>query len=256
MENKKLIKFLLKDLNDLEELVAENRNGRFDELEMEFLQSRLRGAGRMMKILAENETVKRDSDRSDISAGNDLPVENAESEKEVQKVKPVPQPDPDAKKDQPVEEKREPEAKSAPTAGEEQEEERKPARDEPPKAAGDVKLDEEDKKENISGKTLGEKFTKERSVNDLIDVENTKLEHKLSNRPVISIKDSIGINDRFQYIRELFDGDAEKFSQTVTKLDALTDINGAVEYMQKNFKWKKSETSLKFVNLVKRRFSV
>ena len=80
------------------------------------------------------------------------------------------------------------------------------------------------------------------------------LEFKLSNRPVKSIKSAIGINDRFQYIRELFDGKPEKFRETVNALDAMNDIQEAVVYLRENFKWKKTETSLKFVNLVKRRF--
>jgi hypothetical protein len=82
----------------------------------------------------------------------------------------------------------------------------------------------------------------------------SKLEHKLSNRPVSSIQSAIGINDRFQYIRELFEGSADNFVKAVSDLDSMNDIKEAVDYMQKNFKWKKNESSLKFVNLIKRRF--
>jgi len=102
---------------------------------------------------------------------------------------------------------------------------------------------------------LGDSFTKEKSVNDLIDIESSNLEHKLSNRPVDSIKKAIGINDKFQYIRELFEGNAERFVDAVTELDEKKDINEAVDYLKQNFKWQKNETSLKFINLVKRRFT-
>ena len=81
------------------------------------------------------------------------------------------------------------------------------------------------------------------------------MEFKLSNRPVSSIKSAIGINDRFQFIRELFDGNADKFAETVSKIDEMKNIGEAVEYLRQSFKWKKNETSLKFVGLVKRRFS-
>ncbi len=101
---------------------------------------------------------------------------------------------------------------------------------------------------------MGDSFLKEKSVNDLISAESGKLEHKLSNRPVISIQAAIGINDRFQYIRELFEGKSEIFLKTVSEIDNMNDIKEAVHYLQQNFKWKKNETSLKFVNLVKRRF--
>lgn len=113
----------------------------------------------------------------------------------------------------------------------------------------------EKKVANDTGKILGDSFSKEKSVNDLIDSENSNLEHKLSNRPVKSIKKSIGINDRFQYIRELFEGNTEKFIDAVAELDEKNNVNEAVDYLKQNFKWQKNETSLKFINLVKRRFS-
>jgi len=107
---------------------------------------------------------------------------------------------------------------------------------------------------DIHSKRLGDSFLKEKSVNDLMSEDSSKLEHKLSNRPVSSIQSAIGINDRFQYIRELFEGSADNFVKTVADLDSMDDIKEAVDYLQHNFKWKKNETSLKFVNLIKRRF--
>jgi hypothetical protein len=113
----------------------------------------------------------------------------------------------------------------------------------------------EDKPEENNGtRRLGDSFTKDRSLNDLITDDSVKLEHKLSNMPVSSLQSAIGINDRFQYIRELFDGNSELYNETVTKLDSLNEIKDAVVYLQNNFKWKKTEISLKFVNLLKRRF--
>ena len=101
---------------------------------------------------------------------------------------------------------------------------------------------------------MGDSFSKEKSVNDLAGISKDKLEHKISNRPVENIQSAIGINDRFQYIRELFNGNAESFVSAVSELDNMGNINEAVDFIQQNYKWKKNETSLKFVNLVKRRF--
>ncbi len=235
MENKKLLKFLLKDLSELEELVAEKGNNSFDELEMEFLQTRLSGAKRMIKILFDRENLfpNEVAGKPEIIAPKKVEEKTEVQEEIIEKPVEVPKI---------VEEETEPEIKEKVEEVEEIVEEK------------EVELDEEEVVEKANQR-LGDSFSKERSVNDLIDVENTKLEHKLSNRPVASIKTSIGINDRFQYIRELFEGNAEIFSKAVSELDAKTDIKEAVEYLQQNFKWKKNETSLKFVNLVKRRFS-
>ena len=70
-----------------------------------------------------------------------------------------------------------------------------------------------------------------------------------------SLQAAIGINDRFQYIRELFDGDNQKYLEAVKTIDSFDNLKDAVEYLRDNYKWKKNETSLKFVRLVKRRFS-
>ena len=258
MENKKLLKFLLKDLSELEELVAEKENNSFSELEMEFLQTRVSGAKRMIQILFDREN-------SSLTEKTDEPKNIIPKKVEVQ--------------GEIIEEKTEPEIEEK--FEESEIEIREEVEDALDRIADEVDKTEEipdieikenletspeiidekevelDKKKVIAeaNQRLGDSFLKEKLVNDLIDTENTKLEHKLSNRPVESIKTAIGINDRFQYIRELFEGNAEIFSNAVAELDAKKDIKEAVEYLQQNFKWKKNETSLKFVNLVKRRFN-
>ncbi len=113
---------------------------------------------------------------------------------------------------------------------------------------------EDDEPVDIHNKRLGDSFLKEKSVNDIRSDDMSKLEHKLSNRPLSNIQSAIGINDRFQYIRELFEGSADSFVKAVADLDSMNDMKEAVDYLQTNFKWKKNETSLKFVNLIKRRF--
>jgi hypothetical protein len=131
-----------------------------------------------------------------------------------------------------------------------------PVKTEPVKAEPvqqELELDE-DSAHDRQNKRLGDSFSKEKSLNDLNSGEAQKLENKISNMPVASIQAAIGINDRFQYIRELFDGSSEKYVETVTKLDSMTELKDAVVYLQQNFKWKKTEVSLKFVSLIKRRF--
>ncbi len=66
MENKKLLKFLLKDLNELEELFAEKDNGHFEDLEMEFLHTRLKSSKKLVGILLEreNQTLPKNNEES------------------------------------------------------------------------------------------------------------------------------------------------------------------------------------------------
>jgi hypothetical protein len=104
-------------------------------------------------------------------------------------------------------------------------------------------------------KVLGEQFTKEPSLNDKLASTNLH-ELKIKAQPILSIKGSIGLNDKFLFTRELFGNDISRFESTIEHLDRSTTILEAIEYLENNFQWTKSDTSLKFMNLVKRRFEV
>lgn len=110
-----------------------------------------------------------------------------------------------------------------------------------------VKSDEEKK-------TLGEILVeKHQNVNDLLSQDRTEV--KFESKPLKSIREGIGINDRFLFIRELFHNNSEKYEQTLATLDELTGIEDAVRYLKQNFKWSKSEAGEKFLLLIKRRFT-
>ena len=100
---------------------------------------------------------------------------------------------------------------------------------------------------------LGEKFTKEPTLNERFSV-NTENQYKIKGKPVTSIKGAIGLNDRFLYMRELFGNNQETFETAIETLDKASALLEAIEYLEQNFQWQKNETSLKFMELVKRRF--
>lgn len=101
---------------------------------------------------------------------------------------------------------------------------------------------------------FGESFQKERSLNDVIG-ENKSSESKLANGPISSLRAAIGLNDRFLFIREIFDNNTEKYNKIIEQLDKLETIQEAVDYLKANLTLQKNDTSLKFVDLLKRRFS-
>lgn len=274
MDNKKLLNFLLKDLIELDELFADKRTGDFNELEMEFLQTRITGAKKLVQILSEREEsqlqvpkepeLRRETTEEVLAVNNQPSIEHLSQEKPKEEAEiELPAETPHTPT---VEEVRQPE-KAVPTVateettvyGQDADKNAEEGQKDVVEAFEEVDLDEmeledEDPAESPN-KRLSDVFLKEKSVNDTVDGGIGKLEHKLSNRPVASIQTAIGINDRFQYIRELFDGKPDEFAKTVAELDSKNNIKEAVNYLQQNFKWKKNEASLKFVNLVKRRFT-
>lgn len=100
---------------------------------------------------------------------------------------------------------------------------------------------------------VGQNFQKERSLND--SMGENKQESKLSNSPITSLRAAIGLNDRFLFIREIFNNNSEKYNAVIEHLDKMEQIQEAVEYLKANLSMEKNETTMKFVDLLKRRFS-
>lgn len=273
MDNKRLLHILLKDIVDLEDLVLGLRtSGTSDPLDFELLYTKIAGVRHLLEAMGQREEkpvssqaapVPEKKAAKEVFSGSPIPVSDIpgawqteiveEYHPESRKIHPEekpgmavpvpePQPEPVSLTEPVAEPQPEPEAVEIPEYHEDL-----------PVDSGegdDVELEEV----AASGKqTLGERFVQGRSVNDLL-LEHAKSESRFSNLPVASLQAAIGINDRFLFTRELFDGNAKAFSEVIQKLDNMPGIHEAAIYLRENFKWKKTETSLKFIDLVKRRF--
>jgi hypothetical protein len=63
------------------------------------------------------------------------------------------------------------------------------------------------------------------SVNDNVTTDNT-LANKLRSKPITNIKSAIGINDKFQYLNDLFKGSVQDYNES---LDALNNFGSLPE---------------------------
>jgi len=83
---------------------------------------------------------------------------------------------------------------------------------------------------------LAEKFESDKSLNEKIaHVLNADPSSKVTGRPIDTIKRNIGINDRFQIIRELMNGDNEGFNELIQKLDDCSNFNEAFKHIETRF---------------------
>lgn len=103
-------------------------------------------------------------------------------------------------------------------------------------------------------KGVTETINKGQTLNDSIG-ETKVSETKLNTGPISSLKASIGLNDRYQFVREIFGNNTEKYNKVIDHLDKLETIQQAVEYLKSQLTLQKTETSMKFVELLKRRFT-
>jgi len=108
-----------------------------------------------------------------------------------------------------------------------------------------------------SAKTLGESLGGEKkSVNDIIaNNKESKLQQTLMGKPIDDLTKSLGLNDRFMFQRELFQGNADIMKQTLLQLNEMPDFNSAQAFISSNFSWDhEQEATQAFFSYVKRKF--
>ncbi len=103
---------------------------------------------------------------------------------------------------------------------------------------------------------LGEKMHSEtQSVNEQIAVHKEGNHFTQIGKPVDDVRKAIGINDRFYYQRELFDGSMERLNKTLDQLNTMDSFDSALQFLKSNFNWDDdNEVSQSFIKNIQRRF--
>lgn len=102
---------------------------------------------------------------------------------------------------------------------------------------------------------LAEKFQgKKKFRNEVLGTGKKDVASVLQNKPISDLTKAIGINDKFLYTKELFEGNAELYATTIRKLNDYTDINDALIFIQENFSWdENNEAANRLIDLVRRK---
>lgn len=109
--------------------------------------------------------------------------------------------------------------------------------------AGGVRLKEGDGLGHLEithKKVLGEALaTPTKAVNEVLGqkTHHTDVAFKLRSSKVSDLRHSIGINDRFLLIRDLFNGDTKLYEQTISDLEQFVHLDDAMIYIQEHFDW-------------------
>lgn len=98
--------------------------------------------------------------------------------------------------------------------------------------------------------SLNEKFQRD---------DSATLASKLGKTPISDLKAAIGINQKFLYMNDLFEGEHDAFHEAVDSLNRFDNYQQALDYINKEligkFKWEKDSKSVaSFMNLVERRY--
>lgn len=108
--------------------------------------------------------------------------------------------------------------------------------------------------------TLAGRFADHQTVGERIGVNgNKKTVFENLRVPVKDLKAAIGLNEKFQFINQLFNGDSNKYNTIVDAINASQSADTALNYIrdisEKN-NWELHAASAKnFIDLIERRFS-
>lgn len=98
------------------------------------------------------------------------------------------------------------------------------------------------------------------SLNDRLRQAQTELGDRLKDTPIRDLRKAIGINDRFQFINELFRGDEAMYERSIKTINAFTIYPEAEYWITRELKtklgWQHDHPVVAhFDQLIKRRFS-
>ena len=90
--------------------------------------------------------------------------------------------------------------------------------------------------------------------------EDKSIGTRLQQQPIGHIKEAIGLNEKFLFINELFNGDIQAYNEAIANLNDMGDLTSAFDYLNKLTKdqgWdagRSAETIEKLASFVQRRY--
>ena len=82
---------------------------------------------------------------------------------------------------------------------------------------------------------------------------------KLRQQPIKDLKSAIGLNQKFLFMNDLFEGENEKFNDAVNKINSFNTLTEALAFVDSELAsaWDKENSSVvNFMDLIERRFMV
>ncbi|MGE0089165.1 MAG: hypothetical protein AB7S50_06780 [Bacteroidales bacterium] len=115
------------------------------------------------------------------------------------------------------------------------------------------------KKAENSHEIMADKFQTKSYIHNTIAKDKTEkkdVSSKLQSKPIKDINAAIGLNDKFAFIRELFKGDKNLYTETIQVLNNFDTFGNALTFLKENFEWDfEEENATKLIELVRRKYT-
>ena len=100
----------------------------------------------------------------------------------------------------------------------------------------------------------------QRSLNDQLKQQKTEVAHLLQETPIKDLRKAIGINDKFLFVNELFNGDEAMYERSIKTINNFHVLPEAEYWINRELKvrlgWNDTRDTVQhFYHLVRRRFS-
>ncbi|NSL90151.1 hypothetical protein ECE50_025170 [Chitinophaga sp. Mgbs1] len=107
---------------------------------------------------------------------------------------------------------------------------------------------------------VGKTHSNGTSLNDKLRQQQLEVAQKLGEMPVKDLRSAIGINDKYQFIQELFRGDTDLYERSVKTINECSSMQEADYWIQREIKiiqgWQDDHHLVKhFYSLLRKRFS-
>ncbi len=116
---------------------------------------------------------------------------------------------------------------------------------------------------SFSKKTIGDQYVAaDNSLNRRIsaDQEDKSIGARMQQKPIASIKEVIGVNEKFLFINELFHGNIQEYHDAIARLNGMQHMQEAFDFLNKlseQYSWdanRSSATIERLANYVQRRY--
>ena len=99
----------------------------------------------------------------------------------------------------------------------------------------------------------------ESSVNDRLSAQKTSFAEKQQRKPIADLRTAIGLNQKFLFMNDLFEGENEAYNEAIQKLNSFSSADDAKNYLLSlgtKYDWDpESESVIQFCELVERRYA-
>ena len=98
------------------------------------------------------------------------------------------------------------------------------------------------------------------SLNDrFAQAETSSLADQLGKQPIKDLISAIGLNEKFLFVEQLFNNDADAYKEQLKILNSMSSFDEAINYinnqLKNKFEWKlKGTVEKKFIRIIERRY--